>query len=134
MSIEYRLIKEIDIAQLRELFLSVNWDSGNYPDKLQQAIKNSHRVFTAWDNDKLIGLVNSLADGVMTVYFHYLLVRPDYQRRGIGTRLLRLMLEEYKEYARIVLIAYEEALEFYENCGFEVGHGTVPMFVTYLTT
>jgi hypothetical protein len=27
----------------------MEWDSGNYPDKLKEAIKNSHAVYSAWD-------------------------------------------------------------------------------------
>jgi len=134
MEIKYQATKDIDADQLRNLFLSVEWDSGNYPDKLKVAICNSHQVYTAWDQDRLVGLINSLADGIMTVYFHYLLVRPDYQGKGIGKKLIELMLEDYKEYARKVLIAYDDALRFYEKCGFEVGKGKVPMFLTYLTT
>lgn len=134
MNIEYRATTEVTINQLRDLFLSVQWDSGNYPEKLQLALKNSHKVFTAWDGDKLVGLINSLSDGVMTAYFHYMLVRPEYQGQGIGRRLLNLMLEEYKDYARKVLISYGDAQKFYEKSGFEVGEGKVPMFVTYLTT
>lgn len=134
MNIEYRATKEITINQLRDLFLSVQWDSGNYPEKLQLALKNSHQVYTAWDGDKLIGLINSLSDGVMTAYFHYMLVRPAYQGQGIGRRLINLMLEEYKDYARKVLISYGDVQKFYEKSGFEAGDGHIPMFVTYLTT
>jgi len=65
--------------QLQDLFLSVQWSSGNYPDQLQIAMTNSHRVISAWNGDQLVGLINALSDGVMTAYFHYLLVHPDYQ-------------------------------------------------------
>jgi hypothetical protein len=39
MAIEYRYIKDIDKAELQDLFLSNKWDSGNYPDKLKTASK-----------------------------------------------------------------------------------------------
>ena len=133
MAIEYRYIKDIDKRQLRDLFLSVHWDSGNYPDKLQLALKGSHQVITAWDGDKLIGLMNSLADGVMNVFFLYLIVHPDYQKKGVGQKLVESMLREYKDYARKMVMAYDEALVFFQKCGFEVGENTVPMLVTYLT-
>ncbi len=112
----------------------MEWDSGNYPEKLQEAIRNSHRVISAWDGDKLIGLINALSDGVMTAYFPYLLVRPEYQKLGIGKRLVDIILEEYKDYARKVLIAYDNAIDFYQKCGFEVGQGRLPMIITYLRT
>lgn len=134
MNISYRDIKDIEISQLQSLFASVQWDSANYPEKLCQAIRNSHKVITAWDGDSLVGLMNALSDGVMTAYFHYLLVRPECHKMNIGRSLVRMMLEEYAECARKVLIAYAQEAEFYKQCGFEVGEGKIPMFVTYLKT
>lgn len=134
MGIEYRDIKDFREKELQDLFLSVEWDSGNFPEKLKMAIKNSHRVYSAYDGDKLVGLINALSDGVMTVYFHYLLVRPEYQGQGIGKKLVDLMLEEYADFARKVVIAYDSEVEFYKKCGFEVGEDKSAMFVTYLKT
>lgn len=134
MVIEYKKIKDFKEKELQELFLSVNWDSGNYPDILKRAIKNSHAVYSAWDNEKLVGLINSLSDGVMTVYLHYLLVRPEYQGMRIGKTLVKLMLEEYEGFARKAVIAYDNEVDFYKKCGFEVGEDKSPMFITYLKT
>ncbi len=140
MEIKYKKIKDFQEKELQELFLSVKWDSGNYPEELKKAINNSHAVYSAWasddenGNEKLVGLINSLSDGVMTVYFHYLLVMPEYQRRGIGKKLVNLMLEEYKDIARKAVIAYNSQVEFYKICGFECGEDKSPMFVTYLKT
>lgn len=134
MEIKYKKIKEFTEKELQDLFLSVEWDSGNYPNRLKAAIKNSHMVYSAWDNGKLIGLINSLSDGVMTVYFHYLLVRPEYQGMGIGKELVQLMLDEYQDIARKVVIAYHNGVDFYRRCGFEVGEDKIAMFITYLKT
>lgn len=41
---------------------------------------------SAWDGEKLIGLINALDDGELTAYVHYLLVNPEYQKDGIGTK------------------------------------------------
>ncbi len=134
MVIEYTQDKNIDRDQLRDLFLSVGWSSGDYPDKLAAAMANSHSVVCAWHEGTLVGLMNALSDGVMTAYFHYLLVRPEYQSQGIGRRLVSAMLDQYRDYARKVLIAYDAEIDFYRHCGFETGVGKTPMFVTYLTT
>jgi len=134
MEIKYNNNKIFTADQLRDLFLSVEWSSGNYPDKLQVAMENSHTVFSAWDGEELVGLINCLSDGVMTAYFHYLLVRPQYQDKEIGRKLVALMLEEYKDYARKVLIAYDTEIGFYQKCGFGMGKDTTPMTITYLTT
>lgn len=70
----------------------------------------------------------------MTAYFHSLLVRPEYHKMNISRSLVKTMLNEYSEYARMVLIAYEQETAFYKQCGFELGEGKIPIFVTYLRT
>ena len=134
MEIEYRDVKEFKSDALKELFLSVEWSSGEYPEKLVVAMKNSDRVYSAWHNGRLVGLMNAISDGAMTAYFHYLLVRPDYQKRGVGAKLVAMMLDHYKDYPRKVLISYGDQIGFYEKCGFEAGRESTPMFVTTLTT
>ena len=134
MKIEYKHTKVFEQKDLQDLFLSVEWSSGHYPDKLVVAMKNSGSVFTAWDDGKLIGLINALDDGVMTAYVHYLLVNPDYQGKGIGKELIRLISEKYKDYLRIVLVAYDHEVGFYQNCGFAAGEDKTPMFITSLWT
>ena len=128
--------------QLEDLFLSVEWSSGHYPDKLAIAMQNYETVFTAWDGDpstssgqvKLVGLISAMDDGIMTAYIHYLLVRPEYQGKGIGEQLLERTKEKYKDYLRIVLVAYDKECGFYEHCGFKKGEDETPMFITSLWT
>jgi len=134
VDIVYKDTKEFSPEELRELFLSVEWSSGHFPEKLAVAMQNSSTVFSAWDGEKLIGLINVLDDGVMTAYIHYLLVNPEYQGKGIGKELVRLVTEKYKDYLRIVLIAYDKEIEFYRHCGFEPGTEKSPMFITSLWT
>jgi len=132
--IEYKMIKDFNEQDLEDLFLSVKWSSGKYPAKLKIAMKNSDTVISAWDGNKLVGLMNALSDKIMTAYFHYLLVRPEYHDQGIGKLLVKKMLEHYDSYARKILIAYEAETEFYQKCGFEVHNDKKPMFITFLTT
>ena len=134
MTIVYKDNHDFQQQDLQNLFLSVEWSSGHYPDKLVIAMKNSGSVFTAWDNEKLVGLINALDDGVMTAYVHYLLVNPEYQGKGIGKELVRLISEKYKKYLRVVLVAYDKEVRFYQSCGFEVGTEKTPMFITSLWT
>ena len=133
-NIQYKTTKNFSENELKELFLSVNWSSGNYPEKLVKAMENSSSVFSAWNGEKLVGLINILDDGIMTAYAHYLLITPEYQHIGIGENLVKLVAEKYKDYLRIILIAYDKEIGFYEHCGFTVGEGKVPMFITSLWT
>ena len=113
---------------------SNDWSSGHFPDKLVVAMRNFQTVYSAWDGDKLIGMVCALDDGIMTAYLHYMLVRPEYHHQGIGHKLLDLMKEHYQDYLRIGLIAYNTELDFYESCGFKKAENASPMFITSLWT
>lgn len=132
MAISYSWTQSFETDDLEKLFLSVDWESGKYPEKVQQAMQNSHKVFSVWDGDKLIGLINSMTDKVLTVYFQYLLINPDYQGHGLGKKLVEGMLETYSEIPRKVLISVEEQVGFYKNCGFSHHMDKAPMFVSTL--
>ena len=124
MSIEYKTGRNFQAKDLTDLFLSVNWGSGQYPEKLTEAMKNYETVISAWEGRKLIGLIAVMSDEVMNAYVPYLLVRPEYQRSGIGTRLLSIVKRRYEGFATITIVSYEEAAAFYRKCGFRDYHGT----------
>jgi len=120
MGISYKETHIFQSKELQGLFCSVKWESGQHPEKLVIAMQHSDSVFSAWDGEKLVGLVNALDDGIMTAYVHFLLVDPEYQGQGIGRALLHLVTDKYKDYLRIVLVSDEKETGFYENSGFEL--------------
>ncbi|MGN1263272.1 MAG: GNAT family N-acetyltransferase [Prevotella sp.] len=134
MEIEYKDIHDFGKDDLERLFLSVEWSSGHYPDKLVEAMKNYETVISAWDGEMLVGLVCAMDDGIMTAYVHYLLVHPKYQHCGIGRKLMEMLKDVYSDYLRIVIVAYDEGVGFYESCGFHKADHACPMYITELWT
>lgn len=130
MEIKYSDTKIFSERQLQDLFLSVEWSSGSHPEKLALAMKGYDTVYSAWDGEKLVGMVCAMDDGAMTAYVHYLLVNPKYQGQEIGRTLMQMIKEKYCEYLRIALIAYNDKLRFYEKCGFEKSEDSSPMYIT----
>lgn len=133
-TITYKDTHDFTEEQLKDLFLSVNWSSGHFPDKLVLAMKNFETVYSAWDDEELVGLVCAMDDGVMTAYVHYLLVKLEYQDKNIGKKLVEKVTTKYKDYLRIVVVAYDAEIGFYEKCGFEKADDASPMFITELWT
>lgn len=127
-------IHKFTSKELQDLFLSVDWSSGHFPEKLVVAMQNFKTVYSAWDDDKLVGMICAMDDGVMNAYVHYLLVRPEYQGKGVGKQLVQAVKEHYKDYLRIVVVAYNDEVGFYENCGFSRANDASPMFITSLWT
>lgn len=134
MEIKYSDTHKFDKEQLQELFLSVEWSSGHYPDKLVVAVKNFKTVYSAWDKDKLVGMICVMDDGIMTAYVHYLLVNPKYHGMKIGRTLVDMVKQKYSNYLRIAVITYDDEAHFYENCGFKKSDNASPMFITSLWT
>ena len=132
--IEYMDIHKFKKEDLQDLFLSVEWSSGHFPEKLQIAMRNFETVISAWDGDKLVGMICAMDDGIMTAYIHYLLVMSDYQDQGIGKELVYRVKEIYNDYLRIVVVGYDEEVGFYESCGFEKAEDASPLFITDLWT
>ena len=133
MKITYSDTKIFSEKQLQDLFLSVKWSSGSHPEKLALAMKGYDTVYSAWDDEKLVGMVCAMDDGVMTAYIHYLLVNPKYQGHAIGRTLMNMVKEKYSDYLKIALIAYNDKLHFYENCGFSKSDDSIPMYITKMS-
>lgn len=130
MNIIYKKDNSYSIDDVKELFLSVKWISGKYPERLKKALDNCETVITAWDGNRLAGLVNAIDDGELTAYVHYLCVNPEYQGTGIGKELLKQIKEKYKDYLYIILIAENEGLVgYYKKNGFKYMDGRYVLMV-----
>lgn len=134
MNITYKDSHDFSREELQALFLSVEWSSGHYPDKLVVAMQHFETVFSAWDGDRLVGLICAMDDSIMTAYIHYLLVRPDYHGMTIGRTLVNMVKEKYRDYLRLVIVAYDDEKHFYAHCGFQAAEDSSPMFITSLWT
>ena len=128
-AIDFKWDQDLPVDALGSLFLSVGWESGRYPERLHRAMQGSHSVCSAWCGPRLVGLMNALSDGDMTVYHHYLLVDPAFQQQGIGARLVDAMKARYAHCLRQVLIAYDTALPFYLRMGFTKGDNKSAMAI-----
>lgn len=121
VEIHYSWNKIFEKKDIEELFLSVNWESGKYPERITKALKNSSKVVSAWDGNKLVGLVRALDDGDVCAFIHYLLVNPTYQGHHIGDTLMKMLMEQYKDYLYVkIMPSNPDTIPFYRKYGFEI--------------
>lgn len=126
--ITYTYEKKFTQQAVQDLFLSVGWVSGQYPSRLFKALQNSSTVLTAWDGDRLVGLVRLLDDSEMVAYMHYVLVHPDYQGQSIAGTLIEMVKDKYKDYLYIEIMPEESKnAAFYEKHGFQLMQNGVAM-------
>ncbi len=119
-----------DYAPYREgeilpLYESVGWT--NYtrdPKMLESAYRNSLLALGAYEGEKLVGVVRTVGDGCSIVWIQDILVLPDYQRKGIGTALMKAVLERFVHVYQIELATddTEKTKAFYRSLGFSPLH------------
>ena len=113
--------KKIDSDKLMKLYQNVGWSAYTEDlDRLKEAIMNSLDVITAWEDGELVGLIRTIGDGLTILYIQDILVQKNYQKRGIGSRLLQEILEKYASVRQKVLLTEEaeDVRAFYEKNGF----------------
>ena len=121
MAITYTEERNFTLQQVSDLFLCVRWVVGKYPNRLYKALMNSSRVISAWDGDRLVGLIRGMGDSELVCFINYVLVHPDYHGRGFAGHLLEMVKAAYKSYLYInVMIGDSKNVAFYEKHGFKV--------------
>lgn len=105
------------------LFNTTGWNK-NYkvnPDDLERANRNSWLVVSAYDQDKLVGFGRAMTDFVMHAMIFDMIVLPEYQNRGIGTMILKRLVDRCLEQGirDIQLFSAKGKRGFYEKNGFE---------------
>lgn len=113
--------KNIAIDQLEALYNDVEWFAYTQDlPLLQEALAQSLDVLSAWDGDRLVGLIRIVGDGLTIIYIQDLLVLGAYQNQGIATTLMQQALDKYHRVRQKVLLTEEAAnvRHFYEKNDF----------------
>ncbi|MDK0918576.1 GNAT family N-acetyltransferase [Clostridium perfringens] len=113
----------LNVEDILYLYNDVGWSSYTKDiDSLIKSIKNSLKVISVWDNDLLVGLIRVVGDGYSIIYIQDILILQKYQNRGIGKRLIEIILDKYKNVRQKVLLTDKEEknILFYKKVGFSM--------------
>jgi ribosomal protein S18 acetylase RimI-like enzyme len=86
--------------------------------RIRRMYEGSNIILTAWDNEKLVGILRGWTDGAYDGYVCDLAVAPDYQKAGIGKALLEKACTLGPE-IQFVLRASKIAAAYYVHLGWE---------------
>lgn len=118
---EIREYKNFRLDEIVNLYRSVGWT--NYQERsyiLEQAYAGSLCVLGAFESDQLVGIIRAVGDGQTIVFVQDIIVLPEYQRKGIGTKLLKTLMEKYRDVYQMELLTdnTERTKAFYRSVGF----------------
>ena len=112
----------VTLEEVLPLYEAVGWT--NYtqnPTMLKEAYENSLHILAALNEEgKLLGVLREVGDGASILFIQDILVTPEYQHQGIGTKLLQQTLEKYMNVYQIQLATDDSSktVSFYESNGF----------------
>ena len=130
------IIREIEEDDLEKGFLETldflrnasDLDKNKANEILKKIKQNSnHIIYVAIDNKKIVGSTTLLIeqkfihDGGLVGHIEDVVVRKDYEGKGIGIKLVTSMLERAKEKNcyKTILDCKDDVKQFYERIGFK---------------
>jgi ribosomal protein S18 acetylase RimI-like enzyme len=101
--------------QLRGFF--ERWPNPPPPRRHLEILKGSDHVVLALEGERVVGFITAISDGVLSAYVPLLEVLPSYRQQGIGSELVRQMLETLRGLYMVDLVCDPELQGFYARLG-----------------
>lgn len=118
--IVYRLGRDVDPAAVALVYRSVGWEHlARDEGELRRALRASTEVATAWEGDEPVGVARLLSDQVFHGLILGVAVRPEWQGRGIGSRLVQTLVD-LNPAMHYHLWSRSRRFSFYGRLGFEM--------------
>ncbi len=117
--LQFTLNAAIAPEALRDLFAQTDWAKSRPLSGITRMLQRTPLHTSAWRNDKLIGFARVLTDGVYRAVLEDVVVAEAYRSRGIGRRLVELLLAELGEVEEVMLGCMENLAPYYEQFGFK---------------
>ncbi len=101
----------------------VGWPNPPSPETHLRVLRGSDFIVLAIDEETsiVVGFVTAISDGVLSAYIPLLEVRPDWQGRGVGSELMRRMLERLEHLYAVDLVCDPALVPFYRRLGMQTG-------------
>lgn len=119
VTLTYKTTKNIPIEQIQELYRSINWKEKDF-ETIGEYLEKSLVVISVWDGNSLIGLARATTSSTREITIWDVAVRPTYQNKGIGSKIMKCMLTILDDYGIPVVTLYADTGKenFYEKFGF----------------
>ncbi|MFC1452259.1 GNAT family N-acetyltransferase [Verrucomicrobiota bacterium] len=103
----------------------VGWPNPPSQETHLRILQNSSFVVLAIDEQAglVVGFIAAVSDGIMSAYISMLEVLPAHQRKGIGTELVRRMLEQCGKLYMVDTTCDDHLRPFYAWCGMRPSTG-----------
>lgn len=103
----------------------VGWPTPPSPAIHLQLLQQSDHVVIAQEDEKVVGFITAISDGVLSAYIPLLEVLPSHQHHGIGSELVKRMLAQLEDLYMVDLCCDDSLKPFYERFDMRAGVGMI---------
>ena len=107
-----------DASQLLGLFHQAPWAKARSLDDAKEMLRHTDLPLCAWDGDRLIGFGRVLTDFIYRATIWDVIVDQAYQKQGIGTEIVRRILNHTRLKKVELFWLCTRRPGFYEKLGF----------------
>ena len=121
MVLEYQHVIKSD-KDIYNIYQSLGWlDYLNLNEnQLALSMKQSFLVVYVYDEENLIATGRVVSDGIINAYICGICVLEPYRKKGIGSNIVKLLVEACKKNnLHIQLVCEEHLIEYYQTLGFK---------------
>jgi ribosomal protein S18 acetylase RimI-like enzyme len=120
MEIIYEFVEKLSASEVADVFKKSGITRPvDDIERIQRMIDHADIIVTARKNGQLVGIARAITDYSYCCYLSDLAVDAEYQRLGIGKELIRIIQEKIGEEVSLVLVAAQNAIEYYPRVGFD---------------
>lgn len=113
-------------AELQDLYRFTHWGRSRSLEQIEKMLNGTTLCFSVRYDDKLVAFCRLLTDFVFRGSLWDILVHPDHQGKGLGSRLIEYTLEHPAVKNIPIITTYSSDLEsFLKHHGFESREGLV---------
>lgn len=109
-------LEGIDWEQAKADLAADRFDNGRSAAALRRSFENSQHVAFARDGDRVVGMARMLSDAVCNAYVVDVWTQSAYRRRGIASRLMRMLAERTP--GQHIGLQTDDAQDFYRSLGY----------------
>ncbi len=113
-----------------DLFLTTGWNDEYHLSRgrLADVLNECWSVVSAYEGTRLVGFGRVVSDGILHAMIYDLIVDPAFQRKGIGSEILRRLVDSCRDakIPDIQLFCAQGKRAFYERHGFKARPDDAP--------
>ena len=119
--LDFSFDRPVSHEEIGYLFEQTQWAQGRTVEGIKKMLDNSAVKIGVWEGNRLVGFARAVSDGIYRCVIEDVIVDESYRGKGIGTKIMKLLVEELSDVEHIYLFTSGEKLKkFYEKFDFSL--------------